>query len=472
MTRERTLVGLGIISFAVGFALLAALQHQAFWTGRFDVGNLTQAVWSSAHGHLLSVTDLQGRQISRLGAHFDPALLAFVPLWWIWPDPQVLLVAQATAIALGAIPLFLLALRRLASERAACCLAVAYLLYPATGWLAVDDFHPVALATPLLLAAILFLDQGRLLPFALCAGLACTTKEHIGVTVAALGVWYALARGRRLTGTAIAAAGLGLAALATQVIVPHFAPGRGSPFAGRYAGVGGSPAGIVKTIFTDPRDVLDALAEGRDLRYLGALFLPLLCVSLLSPALLAVAVPELLLNVLSSTGTQSSIHFHYTAAIIPVLLAAVVLGLGRLRPRHRVRRLAPPVLVISAVLAGVVLGPMPQWRHVPFGSRLATREHVVTAHARAAARAVAVVPPGDPVSATNTLGAHLSERRRIFSFPVTAEARWVAVDTQRPSFLDRADDPAAFAAALARLEASGRFRRVFARDGILVLRRQ
>ena len=34
-------------------------------------------------------------------------------------------------------------------------------------WLTVSDFHPVAFACPLLLAAWLFLDQGRLLPFAL-----------------------------------------------------------------------------------------------------------------------------------------------------------------------------------------------------------------------------------------------------------------------------------------------------------------
>ena len=85
-----------------------------------------------------------------------------------------------------------------------------------------------------------------------------------------------------------------------------------------------------------------------------------------------------------------------------------------------------------------MLGPLPVWRHVPFGSELATRDHVVTAHDRAAARVLRAVPAGVAVSATNTLGAHLSERRRIFSFPVLREARWVAVDLTRPSYLDDA----------------------------------
>ena len=73
---------------------------------------------------------------------------------------------QAVAVALGAVPVFLLARKHLGSERAGLGFALVYLLYPPTQWLVVDDFHPVALATPLLLGAIWFLDEDRLLPFA------------------------------------------------------------------------------------------------------------------------------------------------------------------------------------------------------------------------------------------------------------------------------------------------------------------
>ena len=37
-------------AFAAGMSALAVLQQRAFETGRFDVGNLTQAVWSTATG--------------------------------------------------------------------------------------------------------------------------------------------------------------------------------------------------------------------------------------------------------------------------------------------------------------------------------------------------------------------------------------------------------------------------------------
>src|SRR5439155_651928 len=76
---------------------LSVLRHEAYVTGRFDLGNMVQAVWSTAHGRPLQMTDLHGDQISRLAAHVDPILVVFAPLWWIWPSPHMLLVAQARA---------------------------------------------------------------------------------------------------------------------------------------------------------------------------------------------------------------------------------------------------------------------------------------------------------------------------------------------------------------------------------------
>ena len=122
--------------------------------------------------------------------------------------------------------------------------------------------------------------------------------------------------------------------------------------------------------------------------------------------------------------------------------------------------------MVSTLIAGILLGPLPVWSHVPFGSDLAAREHIVGRHARAAERAVRVIPAEAPVSATNTLGAHLSERRRVFSFPVLGEARWVAVD------LEQRGRETQVRRSVAALRADGRFTVVFDEDGILVLHRE
>ena len=443
-------------AYAAGFGTLANLEHRAFETGRFDLGNMVQAVWSTAEGRPLDVTELGGDQINRLGAHVDPLLAAFAPLWWVWPSPSMLLTVQAIGLALGALPVFWLARKHLGSERLAALFGLVYLVYAPVEWLALDEFHPVSLACPLLLYALWYLDEERLfaaLPF---LGLAALTKEEVPLVVAGLGLWYALARGHRLVGAGIAAAGTALTLFFLTVVMPHYRGGDSPAFYDRYDAVGGSLGGIAETALTDPLVLVRAVTEGRDLVYLLQLALPLAGLFLAAPPLLIPALPELAANLLSETSTQTSIEFHYTAPIVPFLVAGAVFGAARLR------RLAP--LVLAASLAGAVaLGPLWAAELVP---------DQMSAHDRVAARAVDLIPAEAAVSSTNGLGAHLSERRRVFSFPVVREAEWVAVDLRRASYLDRRSSPSTTAVPLARLLLSREWSKVLDEDGIVVLRRR
>ena len=459
-----------MVAYAAGFAALSTLRHLSFMTGRFDLGNMVQAVWATAHGHPLAITDLQGEQISRLGAHVDPILVAFAPLWWLWPSPVMLLTVQAVAVALGALPVFWLARKHLVSERAGLGFAFAYLLYPAVQWLTLNEFHPVALATPFLLFAIWYLDEDRLLAFAVFAAAACLCKEEIPLVVAALGGWYALARRRRVPGAVIAVAGIAVAATAIGVVTPHFNEGASSAFYGRYDEVGGSPRGILETAVTDPGRLLSVAFDERGLRYLAELVLPLALLCILSPLAL-VAAPELAINLLSATPTQTSIHFHYTAGAIPALVGASVFGaafIARRRPG-----LAVPLaglVVLASLVGNYRLGPLPFWRELPGGETLQAYATHVSDHDRAAARAVELVPDGVVVSATNSLGAHLSARRRVLSFPYVRDAQWIAADETQPGYGDRIA-PLATAVRLARLRRNPAWKLEFAEDGVLVFRR-
>jgi uncharacterized membrane protein len=431
---------------------------------------MIQAVTSTAHGHVLQVTDVHGHSISRLASHFDPILAAFAPFWRLWPSSGLLLSCQATAIALGALPVFWLARKHLCSESAALAFAGVYLLYPATGWLALNEFHPVALACPLLLFAFWFLDEDRLLPFAFFALAATATKEEVGLEVAAFGIWYLSARHRRLAGGAIAIIGGLASALALYVVIPHF-NGAASSFYSRYADLGGSPARVLLGALTHPLRVFGKAATLRHLLYLGDLLLPLALLPLLSSVAL-VALPELTLNLLSAADEQTSVRFHYTALEIPPFLAAAVFGASRLmalRP-HGARRLPVELLAVAA-FASYQLGPVLFWNSLPGAGGNVAKAATITRHDRAAAEALALVPRTAPVSATNSLGAHLSARARIYSFPVVRDARWIAVDEKRLSYEDRfATIPAALA--LVQLRRDSMWRIIFERDGILVFRHQ
>jgi uncharacterized membrane protein len=455
------------VAWIAGFAALSVLRQRAFSTGRFDMGNMVQAVWSTAHGKPLRTTDLNGDQISRLAAHVDPILALFAPLWWIWSSPDLLLAVQAVAVGVGAIPVYRLARKHLRSARAGLGFALAYLLYPATGWLTLNEFHPVALATPLLLFAFWYLDEDRLLPFALCAVAAATTKEEIPFVLAGFGVWYAIAHRRRLAGAVIVAVGVAWAAVAVTVVIPHFNHGQSSGFYARYSEVGGSPGGLLETAFTHPGRLVGAAFTARDLHYLLQLVIPLAGLCLLAPVLLVAALPELAVNLLSAVPTQTSIHFHYTAGLIAPLVIAAVLGAKRL---DRWPVAVATFALLAALVGNYRLGPIPAWRHVPGGQRFMATAGDVSAHDRIAARALELIPPHAVVSASNSLGAHLSARPRILSFPFVQDATWIAADETQPGYADRFA-PLQTAEQLAWLRTNPEWKLVFEQDGVLLFRR-
>ncbi|MEQ9336083.1 MAG: DUF2079 domain-containing protein, partial [Miltoncostaeaceae bacterium] len=413
-------------------ATLGIARHHAFWAGRFDLGNMVQAVWSTAQGRPLETTSLTGEQFVRLGAHVDPLLVLFTPLAWTGALPEALMVSQAVIVSLGALPAFALGRRWLGTRGWGLAAAGVYLLYPTLHWATVTDMHAVTLAAPLLMACIWGAEERRWGVLGICAPLAALSKEQVGLALAMLGLWVA-ARGARRAGALLAAGGIGWSLFAVFVVIPHFNPAEGgSAFVSRYGDLGDSELEVLGTILTRPWEVAEVVASADRLGYLAALLLPLLLLPLAAPLLAAGALPDLGINLLSGLESQHSITFHYSAVIAPFLVAASILGLARLRALVERRGWRAPaagavmaVWVGSVAVAGVVQGPGPWWRHVPLGSQERASSYAVGEHAAAARAAVDRVPEGVPVSAGNTLGAHLSARRRILMFPTIAAARWV-----------------------------------------------
>jgi uncharacterized membrane protein len=260
--------------------------------------------------------------------------------------------------------------------------------------------------------------------------------------------------------------------LAVTVVVPHYNAGAESAFYDRYDAVGGSAGGIAKTAFTRPWRLLEEAFQGGDLHYLLHLVAPLGLLLLIAPLALIAALPDLALNVLSATPTQTSIHFHYTAGAIPGLVVASVLAAAKLSRRFPGRTSAIALTAVAiALAANWKLGAVPLWGAVPGGEDFQKADWKVTAHDRIADEALSLVPPNAVVSATNVLGAHLSARRRVLSLPKLADASWVVADETRSSYVDRVA-PLPSARALARLRASPHWKLVFERDGVLVFQKR
>jgi uncharacterized membrane protein len=457
---ERVAYGAAALG-GVLFSLAAVVHHLAFQNGRFDLGFMVQVVWNTAHGRFLLAGIPNGVQVSEFASHVDPFLALLVPFWWAWPSPLMLLVFQALAVSLGALPVFWLARKHLASDRAAACFAVAYLLYPATQFNAVTvggdtGFHPVSVAIPLLLLAIWFLDEDRLAAFTLAAVLAASTKEEMPLVVGLLGIWYAHRKRRWRFGGSVFVVGLALTLFDFLVVIPHYA-GTGSIYEGWYTNVGGTPTGILRTAVTDPMVIVHAVATTHKGIYLLFVFGPFLFLWALEPLLMLAAVPDLAINLLGDKWWLTDITYprHYTATLVPIIVVASIYGLSRFRQQaHRLALYVLPVVLIMGVLYS------PLWRSLSVLPQAFASNSV---H-RAKAEALALIPRGAPVSASNQLGAQLSERRQITLFPIVGHfARWVVIDEADP-LVDRGP----YLRAIERLRRDSRWRLVYASHRILV----
>ena len=480
--RNAVYVIAGAALFAAIYALLSWLKYRAYMDARFDLGNMVQAVYNTAHGRFLESTtgELKPRQMSRLGAHVDPILALFALPWLVWPSPVMLLVLQAVIVATGAWPAYRLGTRVTRDPRAGALLAGAYLLYPALGFLVLNEFHPVALATPLLLWAFLYIEESRwlwALPFLV---LAAACKETVPLALGTMGVYFAIRKRswRPLIMTAAAAAYF---AVAVWVIIPHY-NGDQSAFIARYGDYGQGAGAVIRTALTHPGQTVADLAAPGNLDYWRKLLWPLGFTSLLSPLTMLIAAPELLLNALSATIFQRRIEFHYTALEIPFLLAAAVLGVMRLwrwlgggfrraekaMAGQRLRRDTLALLVLLAALAGnYFMGPLPF--SLP-GAAYDGKDYARTAHAAALDEAVRMIPDDARVSANNNAGAQLAARRVAYVFPYFAAADWVLVDEKHPFFYDKEDEQM-HQLALGKLVLDNRFVSVYAKDGVYVFKR-
>ncbi|HXH97081.1 MAG TPA: DUF2079 domain-containing protein [Gaiellaceae bacterium] len=451
--------------YAVVFSAAAAVHFFAFHSARLDLGNMTQAVWATAHGHFLRVTPTIGTpttaEMSRLAAHVDPFLALFAPLWWIWSSPLMLLVVQAIAVASGALPVYWLARKHLGTQRAAAHFAFAYLLFPATQFNAFTyaaGMHSVSFAIPLILFAIWFLDEDRLVAFAAFALLAASTKEEIPVAVGCLGIWYAVRKGRQLVGLGIFAAGLAATLVNFLVVLPHFSFTGSNPFAGRYAQVGGTPGGMLHKLATDPVAFVHAVATWHKLLFLVMLFVPWLGLWALEPVLLLGVVPDLVVNLLSADPNQTAIQYEYTSGIVPFLVAASILGAARLkRDKNRVSFYALAGAACIALFSPVYFGAAEVREALPSNALHAAKAH-----------ALHLIPSGVPVAASNELAGYLSDRRFIYVFPYIRDARWVVLDENDRTMIDAAG----YRRTIAEIDASPRWRLVYSSHGVQVLRRR
>lgn len=536
-------VGVGALATIIA-AIYAAYALALYATDRdssYDLVIFDQAIRSYAHFHLgisviKGIHNGFGPNFSVLGDHFSPIDMALAPLYWIYDGPQTLLVAQPVLFAL-AIPWLWVFTRRAFGGAGWKATSAAYLACIAYGLsLSISnavsfDYHEVAFAPVLTAIALERLQVGRLRSALIALGLLLLVKEDMGLLVAGIGLYLAVApcptvRRQRLVGAILVTVGVAYTGFATDVLIPAF--GGRANYYWAYSNWGNNVPQVVLHILENPaRFVRLMFSPQVKLHTLEWLFGVLCLLPLLSPVTLA-ALPLLVERMENSqfpawwnTGAQ------YDAFLVVVLVVAAVDGAARLDrwatrlKRHlELRQTAPaaaaaadepasdmpgPALALAGVATvaearpagrtnsgvsatarryvdGVValaccaalgLAAFVALPYLPLSAALSPGFYRQTPWTQAAAAAYRRVPSGVVVAAANDLGPKLSARDTVLlwdgdGYTPPFAAPWVLADlTQSELGFGSRADQRAD---VVLLEGHG-YRVMFQRDGIIVLHR-
>ncbi|GGK01696.1 hypothetical protein GCM10010123_34460 [Pilimelia anulata] len=428
--------------FLALYTALSVLRWERMETTAFDLGIFTQAVRSYAELRA-PTADLKGPGFPLLGDHFHPILALLAPFYALCPTPVTLLVAQAFLFALSIVPLARLGIARLGAWPGS-LLAVGYGLSFGVQQAVVFDFHEIAFAVPLLAfcAEALLTERWRracwyALPLLL-------VKEDQAALVVAIG-GYLLLRGQRRLGALLAGAGVLVGLLTVLVVVPAFNPDGRYPYLGSVGGGGES------------NPLLRLLAPADKWHLVYVLLLATGFLAALSPLALVTAVP-LAVRFWTEKPAYWDKAFHYNSVLMPILFAAAVDGLDRLRrwlaPRLAARpglaarpRLAAglPVALAALVAGHAVLATL---TGQPLGKLLRPGYWRVPAETTAAKRFLAErVPDGAVVAADNRAAPLLVDRCVVRMFPDAVDPRGNPLDPPRPptaEWIVTLDPPSAF----------------------------
>ena len=469
-------VGLLMVAYVAVFGTMSLRRHQNLRTNALDLGYTDQAVWNTLHGRPFRFStyldaafrlDIPIGEFKEpdllLGYHVEPILAAISLLYLLHDGPETLLWLQTLGIALGAVPVYLIARRRLVGHRAAdesqfayhlarwlpVGFVLLYLLSPALQAANLSDFHAVALSPTLLLAVFYFLETDRPWGFVAFGFLAILCKEEVGLLVAMMGLWAALVRRRWALGLGAIVVGVGWSLLSTLVIMPHFSGLRTSPFLIRYQQFGDSPVAILENLVRQPGLFLDWLLRPEVLHYLRDLWLSSGGLAVLSPVTLLMALPSLAINSFSAYGWMRSGGGHYSASIVPFLIISAIYGVdwvsrlvdsrvgSHARPSATGKRSLYWIISLALVALGlgVALGFHYYNGISPLSRRFALAQ--VSEHARRAEPLfewVNRLPPQVPISVGSNLYPHVGHRERVYLFPTISDAQYILLDvTGSPS---------------------------------------
>jgi len=345
------------VAFVI-YSFYSIERYLALQTNYFDLGLYANSIWRTIHGYSSLATLILPSTPGHID-HITPLLGLVALAYALVPDPRTLLLIQAAAIALSAVPLYLIAVRETHNQLLSMTIAGLFLANPALHGIIRFDFHTEAFIP--LLVFLMYFAYPRQSPilFYTSLGALLSTIEYSAVLGLGIGISLWLARkklDRRILSTLLGSLTLA-AIIAISTIGGAFQPWNwpASWLQGQF--LGSSPP-----FWSSPSALLSSLQYGipGKITYLVVATAPMWYSFWRYSSRMIPALPWMAVVVLSSRYSYSNVNFQYSVFLVPfVYLASIPLLYQVLKHRRIVLGL---VLVgLSFTILYSALSPTANW---------------------------------------------------------------------------------------------------------------
>ena len=403
-------------------AFLSIRNHDLYQTFGWDLGFFDQLMWQAARGNLNFVSTIG--DINLLGDHFQPVLYLLTPLYWIWDDVRILLIAQTFLVTAAVIPLYIIAKKKLHSEFVSISVCTSYLIFSGTQFTITNEFHQSAFIPLLLSLGFYWMELGKILRGLFTFVSLLLVKEESALLLMALGIMYSIKfrKGptlRRKAGPLLILVGaIGFFLLIRAVIPAISSQSRYIHYG--YGSLGETPADIMVSVVRDPLAGIKTLIEPKiKLEQIGASIISFGGLPLLSPVSLIPVFQNYAVRFLDDRNIHRWLdNNHYSAPLGPLLAYGTILVFGRM-----------PSFRLGGYLLLISLG-MAIFLRLPVFSLFKSQLYFTPQWAKDIDSIVKLVPLDASVATNNSVFPHLSHRDKVYLLPEIKDAEYVVLDLE------------------------------------------
>jgi uncharacterized membrane protein len=434
---SRGAIAAAIIFFSVEL-ILVLHRYYSFYPSysSFDQGIFNQVFWNGIHGQFFQSSLSSSLSVSlslpevsyhRLGQHFTPALLLWLPIYALFPSAATLLFLNVTLITAAGVVLYILARQHLDPKLSTFMMMSFYgtkaVIGPTLG-----NFQDLCQLPLFTFGLLLALEKRAWWWFWILAALILAVREDAGILLFSIG-FYLIARKRYpWIGLTICILSFSYAIAITSKVMPlfsHDVPQRFlvEQFGHFVKGDKTSSLEVLWAMISQPWQLLGEIFSPfwRTIQYILNHSLALAFIPLISPSTWMLVAAPLLTLFLRNDYWALSMNMRFALTVVPGLFYGAILwwsyhpGAFKLRFRrfwafclgvsifftltsnpHR----ALSFLIPDSIQPWVYASPLQQWE----------RASIINSF-------LAQIPPEASVSATTHIVPHLSGRREMLGFP-------------------------------------------------------